>query len=658
MTTTSTGPAGALAGPILILGAGGFVGANLFLRLRAQRADVYGNLDSAGRRATAWRRRDVPPESIIAANLTDKAAVRALFDEVRPRTVFDCVAYGGYHFEADIGRIYDTNFSALMSLLEAAREYKVAAYVHAGSSSEYGLNAAAPAEDAVLVPNSHYAVSKAAAAALITYYGKVLALPCANLRLYSVYGPLEDTSRLMPALAAAARKGRFPPLVKPETSHDFVFVDDACDAFVLAAANLKPAHYGESFNIGSGRKTTIRELAAIAGRVFDISEPPRFSSMESRRWDVAEWYADASKASRELGWSARTDLEQGLKRMAAWVGSLTEAEFSERSEKRAPKEGHSVSAIVACYKDESAIPLMYQRLSAVFAKLGIDYEIIFVNDCSPEGDEDRIREISARDPRVLGISHSRNFGSQMAFRSGLEMARMDGCVLLDGDLQDPPELIEDFHAKWREGHDVVFGVRVKREMPLAWDVAYKAFYRLFDLFSYIKMPHDAGDFSLMDRRVVEWLLSCPERDLFLRGLRAFVGFKQIGIPYVRPKRAFGHSTNSLFKNLGWAKRGIFSFSNTPLTVITVSGIVLTGVSFCLIATAVLLKVFIPDVAPRGATTLLVAIMLFGSINLLAISFLGEYIGKIFEEVKQRPRFIRAALIRNGEKTEPPKQRPL
>jgi glycosyltransferase involved in cell wall biosynthesis len=212
--------------------------------------------------------------------------------------------------------------------------------------------------------------------------------------------------------------------------------------------------------------------------------------------------------------------------------------------------------VVACYKDAQAIPIMYERLKKTFAELKIDHEIIFVNDNSPDNSEEVIRDLSSRDRHVVGISHSRNFGSQAAFRSGMEIATKNACVLLDGDLQDPPELIASFVAKWKEGFDIVYGRRVKREAPLFMRAGYKLFYRLFDAFSYLSIPHDAGDFSLIDRRAVKAILQHPERDLFLRGIRASVGFKQTGVDYVRPERMFGRTTNSFIKNLGWAKKGI------------------------------------------------------------------------------------------------------
>ena len=294
---------------------------------------------------------------------------------------------------------------------------------------------------------------------------------------------------------------------------------------------------------------------------------------------------------------------------------------------------------------------MYRRLTETFQRIGVDYEIIFVNDCSPDNSAAIIESISANDQKVIGICHSRNFGSQMAFRSGMELSTKASVVLLDGDLQDPPELIEAFHKQWVAGFDVVYGRRVKREMVWFQGLMYKAFYRIFAIFSYVQIPHDAGDFSLMSRRVVGWLLTCTERDLFMRGLRAYVGFKQTGVDYLRPERMFGRSTNNFLKNLDWAKKGIFSFSNTPLSILTTLGFALFVISVLMAILVALLKLFIPDVAPRGITTLLISVLLFGSLNLFAIGILGEYVAKILTEVKGRPRLIRSALIRYGKTSE-------
>jgi polyisoprenyl-phosphate glycosyltransferase len=634
----------ALRGPILVLGAGGFVGANLLRRLLGSREDVFGVVRSL----PAWRLDGIDRRHILETDLIDLAATRNMVTSLHPGTIFNFVAYGAYSFETDHDLIYRTNFLGLVQLVELLAETDFSALIHAGSSSEYGIKSAGPSEEESLQPNSHYAVSKAAASNYIFYAGKVRRLPVVNLRLYSVYGPLEDVSRLIPNLVARGLEGAFPPLVDPTTSRDFVYVDDVCDAFLLAAARLTPDIYGEAFNIGAGRRTTISELAKIAADVFAIDADPNFGSMPGRSWDLPDWYAAPGKAGQLLSWTAKTDLATGLRLTSEWIRSLGGLDMATMTKRADGPRRRSISAIVACYGDEQAIPIMHRRLTDTFRTLGVDYEIIFVNDGSPDDCAGRILEISATDPHVVGITHSRNFGSQMAFRSGMEMSVMQACVLLDGDLQDPPEMIEHFYQRWMDGYDVVYGRRVKRDMPRAWGMIYKAFYRIFAMMSYVEIPHDAGDFSLIDRRVVSWLLRCPERDLFLRGLRAYVGFRQTGVDYLRPKRMFGRSTNNLFKNLEWAKRGIFSFSNTPLKLLTAAGVVLLGASFVLSVIVTALRLWAPDIAPRGVTTLLLVSLFFGAINLFAIGLVGEYVAKIMEEVKARPRLIRAGLIRNGE----------
>ncbi len=299
-------------------------------------------------------------------------------------------------------------------------------------------------------------------------------------------------------------------------------------------------------------------------------------------------------------------------------------------------EKKKISAIIACYKDEKAIPILYERLTSVFNKIKTNYEIIFVNDGSPDDTEKVIKKLTIQDQHVIGINHSRNFSSQMAFTSGMDIAKGDSVVFLDGDLQDPPEIIEKFYKKWIEGYDVVYGVREKRDTSFMMGIMYKLFYRLFSRLSYIIIPLDAGDFSLIDRKVVDIIKEFPERDRFIRGIRAWVGFKQIGVPYTRPARMFGETTNNLLNNIDWAIKGIFSFSFVPLKLITL-------VSLILIASS-LISTFINQVQ-----TIITIILLVGGVQLLCISILGQYIGRIFEEVKQRPRYIVKDIMRNQKK---------
>jgi dolichol-phosphate mannosyltransferase len=633
-----------LQGPILVLGASGFIGANVFRALLAVRKDVFGTAT----RKPAWRLEAIPEEQVKVVDLLVDSNLDALLAEVRPQTVINCVAYGGYSFETESQLIYQTNFNFTTRLLNRLEARSIACYLHAGSSSEYGDNAAGPDEKTFTAPNSDYAVSKVAAANLIHYFGKRKKFPCANLRLYSVYGPYEDSSRLIPNVIRYGLEGGYPELVNPAVSRDFVYIDDVVDAFLDAALNLAPEQYGESFNIGSGRKTTIGDVAKLARELYDLSAEPDYT-MKERSWDLPDWYANVAKAREVFGWEAWTEFREGLRRTTEWYRALPDKIAYEQSSKKYGLDTvYSVSAVVACYKDNLAIPIMYERLKATFTKLNIDHEIIFVNDCSPDDSEEVIRAISRNDRRVIGISHSRNFGSQAAFVSGMRMASKNACVLLDGDLQDPPELIEQFVELWRKGHDVVYGRRVKREATLFMQFSYKAFYRIFDYFSYIRVPHDAGDFSLLDKRVVQAILRFPERDLFLRGVRAFAGFRQTGVDYVRPERKFGVTTNNLMRNIGWAKKGILSFSKVPLNVLSLAGLAMFAVTLVLMVTQALGRLFFPSWVAPGVTTILLAIMLYGSLSLLGLGILGEYIAKIVEEVKQRPLYIRRSVIRDGE----------
>jgi dolichol-phosphate mannosyltransferase len=298
-----------------------------------------------------------------------------------------------------------------------------------------------------------------------------------------------------------------------------------------------------------------------------------------------------------------------------------------------------ISAVVACYRDAPAVPIMYERLTAVFQKIGVDYEILFVNDCSPDNAREVLAGLAEQDRRVIVINHTRSFGSQSAFTSGMRIASGQAAILLDGDLQDPPELIESFVQKWREGYDVVYGVRAKRHATLFLQLAYKAFYRVFRAASYVPMPLDAGDFSLLDRRVIDALNSLPENNRFIRGLRTWVGFRQTGVSYVRPERMFGRTTNSFMKNLDWARKAIFSFSYLPLDFITWLAFVTVGVSVLAAMVQLTLRIVRPDLAPRGITTLIVLILFIGGVQLLCLSIIGFYLAHIYDEVKRRPPYI-------------------
>lgn len=638
-----------LKGPIIIFGASGFIGANLFeqvfqIRKSAGKTDCYALTHDATK---AWRLKllDVPAENIIHCDILSNTSVQDVFGKIKPKTIFNLAAYGAYSKQKNVGLTYETNVLGTVNILENCSPDMV--YIHAGSSSEYGFNCTAPKETDRVEPNSHYAVSKVSAAYTLEFYARVHQLNTLNLRLYSIYGGWEEPDRLIPRLVEENRKGQLPPLVSPDISRDFVYIDDCVDAFVQAALTVNPTIRGKSYNIATGQKTTMRELVDTARQTFSIAQEPVWGSMNNRNWDLAEWYGDPTAAEADWGWKATTPLSEGLRKTAEWQVAH-EYESRVLPAFQTPTLNPIISPIIACYKDAQAIPYMYERLVKTFNEMKVRYEIIFVNDNSPDNTDEVLNEICAKDPNVIAIKHSRNFGSQAAFLSGMEISTGDAVVLMDGDLQDPPEIIPKFYEKWQQGFDVTYGVRVQREMPAHVHFFYKQFYRLFKRTAYINIPVDAGDFSLIDQKVVRELVNLPETEQFLRGLRAWVGFKQTGVDYVRPERMFGVSTNNWTKNIWWAKKAIFSFSFAPLELMTYAGFVLTGLSMLGIVWQIISRMlnFDPH-TPYGLSTVIVLVMFFGGINLLGISFLGEYISKIFEETKKRPKFIRT-MVRKGQ----------
>ncbi|HUR59242.1 MAG TPA: glycosyltransferase family 2 protein, partial [Opitutaceae bacterium] len=308
-----------------------------------------------------------------------------------------------------------------------------------------------------------------------------------------------------------------------------------------------------------------------------------------------------------------------------------------------------ISAIIACYRDQPAIPIMHARLKNVFARIGVVPEIIFVNDASPDNSRAVLTELAAQDPQVIVINHSRNFGTQSAFTSGMKIATGDAVVCLDGDLQDPPELIADFHARWLEGYDVVYGERVQRQETLPRRWAYKAFYRVLHAVSYVDIPVDAGDFALLDRKVVDALNALPENNRFLRGLRSWVGYRQIGVPHVRPDRMFGRSNFSLTRYFSFARKGILSFSYVPLDLITWLALSIVGLSFLGAVWQFYWRLAFPERVPQGFTTVIIIVLFLGGVQLLCLSVIGSYISHIYDEVKRRPAFIVESILNDPRK---------
>jgi dolichol-phosphate mannosyltransferase len=302
----------------------------------------------------------------------------------------------------------------------------------------------------------------------------------------------------------------------------------------------------------------------------------------------------------------------------------------------------SISVVVPCYNEKENIQALHDRIVAVMEQVTSDWELVFVDNGSRDESRQTFDEVAAHDPHVTVLSLSRNFGSQAAYSSGIEHARGDAVICMDGDLQDPPEVIPELVSRWLEGYEVVYGDRIRRNAGFFMRFADKAFYRLLRRFSYIDIPLDAGDFGLLDRRVVDIMNAMPERNRLIRGLRAWVGFRQVGVPYTRDARHGGRSSNSFIDLFRWASTGFVSYSYAPLELISfMAGIVMVLAAIAIVVYTVLY--FIRPGTPQGFQTLLVAVLFLGAVQLLCLSIISEYIAKIFEEVKGRPKYIVASV---------------
>jgi polyisoprenyl-phosphate glycosyltransferase len=298
----------------------------------------------------------------------------------------------------------------------------------------------------------------------------------------------------------------------------------------------------------------------------------------------------------------------------------------------------TLSVVIPVYNEQENLPPLYERLTVTLDGIGLSYEILFVDDGSRDGSLALLRELERADSRVVLVELARNFGHQVAISAGLDHARGDGVIVMDADLQDPPEVLPRFIAAWRAGNDVVYAVREQRKEGALMRMAYAGFYRLLQRVAQIDIPLDAGDFCIMDRRVVDLLNGMPERNRFVRGIRSWVGLNQVGLPYERQGRYAGAPKYTMSRLIYLALDGLVSFSYLPLRIITVLGFVVSAISILLAVFYTVQRLTI-GLSPPGFATLTVAIFFLSGMQLVTIGVIGEYVGRIFEEVKQRPLYV-------------------
>ncbi|MFA5935795.1 MAG: glycosyltransferase family 2 protein [Patescibacteria group bacterium] len=307
------------------------------------------------------------------------------------------------------------------------------------------------------------------------------------------------------------------------------------------------------------------------------------------------------------------------------------------------KDLKKLSIVMPCYNEEDNVEPLHARIAAVSASLSCQLEIIFVENGSRDKTRERLIKIASTDPRVRVLVLSRNFGYQGAISAGLSHATGDAVVVMDGDQQDPPEMIPSFIEKWKEGFFVVYGTRAKREATFVNKLGYKWFYRIMRWAAYIEIPLDASDFVLMDRQVVDIIVNMPERDRLVRGLRAYAGFPQTGVPYERPARAHGVSSFRFMDYVRFGLWSIFSFSYKPLEFISYLAIGAVGLTILGMIVFFILALSDADL-PRGFSSIILIMLFLGGIQLFSMAIIGQYIGRIFAEIKQRPMFIKQAEI--------------
>ncbi len=307
-------------------------------------------------------------------------------------------------------------------------------------------------------------------------------------------------------------------------------------------------------------------------------------------------------------------------------------------------ENRKISVVIPCYNEEAVLPELFRRMTDASEKWDLDWEVICIDDGSHDNTWELLSDQHARDPRWSVISFSRNFGHQTAVSAGLFHATGDAVIVIDADLQDPPEEMHRFINKWLEGYDIVYAVRQHRKEGIIKKVSYWMFYRMLSKMIDFKMPLDSGDFCIMDRKIVDVLNSMPERNRFVRGLRAWSGFKQTGLVYERQARAAGEAKYNFKKLRRLALDGMISFSTVPLALAAHLGLWISALSFIGIILLVLQFVFRDffealGIGLKPGFSTHVSILFLGGVQLIFLGIIGQYLGRIYDEVKQRPRWI-------------------
>ncbi len=613
---------------ILVTGASGFIGKRLTERLLADGHDVHVVVHMDDPISTSGQNPGTLTKQYYDGGT---ASIVSILDTVRPDVVYHLASYFvAEHASGDISRLVESNISFGTQLLEAMSLSGVPNLVNAGTSWQHG-------DESADRPSALYAATKQAFESLVKYYVDKAGINAVTLKLFDTYGPDDPRHKIVPLLLGLSED--LTPLdMSPGKQHlNLVYVDDVVSAFIRAGELLVSGEVSghKDFAVRSGDTVSLKELVAQFEKQCGKKLPITWGGRPYRvREIMTPWKGDILP-----GWQAEVSLKDGLRRTIESYGA----------NKGKPSLWQQVhlSFVVPCFNEMENIPVLCQRIiDSISNNNYIKYDIIIVENGSTDNSAEIIRGLHENNPRIKMIRLSRNFGYQGAITAGLQHAPGEWIAVLDGDLQDPPELIVSFLEKALEGFDVVYGVKTKRKGSRFKNFLYKTFYHCFSFLAEIEMPKHAGEFCVMNRRVVDIINDMPERQRFIRGLRTWTGFNQAGYDYAREERARGKSKFSLSGMFGLGIDGILSFSSFPLRITIVLGFLTVSASILLGVVQGVMKALkwldimdITTLLPPGLTqTNLVMSFLFG-VTITCLGIVGEYVGRIYNEVKQRPTFL-------------------
>jgi dolichol-phosphate mannosyltransferase len=449
-------------------------------------------------------------------------------------------------------------YQDLALLLEYAKTHH-STLINLGSSSEYGENIEYRKEDSLIHGadlKSLYAVTKLSQSHLIEFYGKKNQVPCIHLRLFSVYGPLELPQRLIPTVCHAILTSTPLTLSNPTTQRDFVYIEDLIEAIFIIGRDLKPSDYGEILNICSGQPTSLEEIAQYATRL----NPKLFVNWDpnkARHWDLPKWSGNPEKTKQLFQWVTTTPLEKGLKKTLEFYKNQNSFIFDATSYSKKV----DVSVIITCYNHAEEIRDITYDLNQELKSLEITFELITLDDFDPDQSYNRLQDLLTRYPNITLIRNLNNQGSQYSILRGLHLARGKAVVIMDGDGQDPPKVVTQLIQKWKLGSQNIIATREIRDEPFWLRHSKYVFYRIWKILSLTPVMLDAGDFGLIDRKLILPILHSPPKFFTWRSLRNQLSKSAEIVLYARPKSYQNKTTNSFWRLLRWAFRFICSTPN-------------------------------------------------------------------------------------------------